>query len=117
MSCQPASALQSLDVATLLCLCILKGLFKKQFLGVTLKEVMSPLTSQLLIYGNQHLGLCGTEEQERGLLRHRVGFPFVLCRMEGLVMERTPPADLCPECRVEGKVKHRQDVKEALSWV
>lgn len=30
-------------------------------------------------------------------------------------MERTPPADLCPECRVEGKVKLRQDVKKALS--
>lgn len=77
MICQPASALQSLDVATLLWLCILKGLFKKQLSGVTLEKAMSLLTSKLLIDGDQHLGLCGAEEQ--GLLRHRVGFTFILC--------------------------------------
>ena len=53
-----------------------------------------------------------------GLAEAQRGFPLSVVR-DGRtpLMERTPPAVLFPDCRFEGEVNLRQDVKEALNWV
>lgn len=53
-----------------------------------------------------------------GLAEAWGGFPLnVVWDGRTPLRERTPPAVLFPDCRFEGKVDIRQDVKEALNWV